>query len=519
MKPEPLFLEVATPFAPENIFSFRRSYDTTSQILHAEASEGRSFTSVYDLFNDMEDKDAHLYSVLQTRKNGILSKERKIIAASENPQDQEVARFVQESLFSIPNFENSLMNLLDAIAKGFAVLEVIWAFSSNGLKISELKSRFQGRFIFDEQNQLKIIDPPISYINYIKKNPSTSPHLLPAKPASERVSPAIVPSFTYYPPSPYQNPSKILGYPVPPQKFIVFSFNSQNENPYGRGLCLKAYWYYWFKKNNLKFWVIFNEKFGSPTVIGKYRPGASQEEKTKLFEVIESLQNDTGVMIPETVAIEFLEAKRSGAVNSYKDLADWCNDEISKLVLGQTLTSIEGRRSGSLALGKVHEKVRLEYIESDARALSELVNSTLIPWLVDYNFSNVKKYPKFIIDTSDSESLDREIEIDKSLINIGVPIPIKHFYEKYKRPAPLGGERSLRYDDNNLYQYHLQFGVLTINEIRASLGLQPVPWGDTPPTLPNKTQPSPHIPPQSIRNPQEEIQIKEQIIDEKISEK
>ena len=28
------------------------------------------------------------------------------------------------------------------------------------------------------------------------------------------------------------------------------------------------------------------------------------------------------------------------------------------------------------------------------------------------------------------------------------------------------------WDDNNLYQYHLEFGVLTINEIRRSLGLE-----------------------------------------------
>jgi hypothetical protein len=59
-----------------------------------------------------------------------------------------------------------------------------------------------------------------------------------------------------------------------------------------------------------------------------------------------------------------------------------------------------------------------------------------------------------------------------------VPLPLGYFYEKYKRPAPRPDERSLRYDDNNLYQYHLEFGVLTINEIRQSLGLAPVPWGN-----------------------------------------
>ena len=34
--------------------------------------------------------------------------------------------------------------------------------------------------------------------------------------------------------------------------------------------------------------------------------------------------------------------------------------------------------------------------------------------------------------------------------------------------------------DSNLYRYHLQFGVLTINEVRAKLGLAPVAWGERP---------------------------------------
>ncbi len=239
-------------------------------------------------------------------------------------------------------------------------------------------------------------------------------------------------------------------------------------------------------KNNLKFWAIFNEKFGSPTVVARYRPGISDEEHQKLMEILDSLQTDTGVTIPDNIMLEFLEAHRSGSINSYKDLADWCNDEISKIVLGQTLTSSEGRRSGSLALGKIHQQVRGEYIEADARAVMEVINAQLIPWLVYFNYSTVpSNLPKFVIDTASDEELDRQIEIDRQLISLGVPVPLDYFYKRYKRPVPQGNERTLRYDDNNLYQYHLQYGVLTINEVRATLGLKPVPWGDQRP-LPYK---------------------------------
>ena len=76
------------------------------------------------------------------------------------------------------------------------------------------------------------------------------------------------------------------------------------------------------------------------------------------------------------------------------------------------------------------------------------------------------------------EELDRQIDIDRQHISLGVPLTLGYFYKRYKRPAPSEGERVLRFDDNNLYQYHLQYVVLTINEVRAAIGLKPVSWGD-----------------------------------------
>jgi phage gp29-like protein len=435
---------------------YQRYHDAPAQILRSESASSRPFSNLYDLYQEMEDKDGHLFSVLQTRKIGVLSRDRRLLPASNAPADLRVADFVQRVLAAIPNFDRALYNLLDAIAKGFSVLEILWEVSGGDVFVSRLKSRHQALFAFDPDGTLRLLNPPRDYLNSISASPAAAPA---------------------------RQPSPFWGVPLPEGKFIVFSFDPQNENPYGKGLCCRAYWYYWFKKNNLKFWVIYNEKFGSPTIIGKYSAGTSEEERQRLFDVIESLQTDTGVTVPQDVVIEFLEARRSGTINSYKDLADWCNDEISKIVLGQTLTTTEGRRSGSLALGRVHETVRHEYVEADARTLMDVINSQLIPYIVFYNFGPATPLPRFTIDTSRYDELDRELEIDRQLVNLGVPLPLSYFYDRYRRPTPLGGDRSLRYDDNNLYQYHLQFGVLTINEVRATLGLEPVAWGDQPPQI------------------------------------
>jgi hypothetical protein len=103
-----------------------------------------------------------------------------------------------------------------------------------------------------------------------------------------------------------------------------------------------------------------------------------------------------------------------------------------------------------------------------------------VRWIFDFNFGPETPSPRWTIDLQ--PEIDREVEvgIDRQLLQMGVPLPLRYFYEKYGRPEAADGERPLRYDDHNLFQYHLQFGVLTVNEVRTTLGLSPVPWGDRP---------------------------------------
>lgn len=269
-------------------------------------------------------------------------------------------------------------------------------------------------------------------------------------------------------------------FPAPPRKFIVLTFGRDARNPYGRGLAQRSYWLYWFKKNNLKFWSIYNEKFGAPTAVATYSPGTPEQERARLLEVVEALQTNSGVVLPESVRLQFIETMGRGDGTTYSAFADWCNDEISKIVLGATLTTGEGRRSGSLALGTVHDLVRHDYIAADARLLAGVLNETLVRWLTELNFPPGTPPPRWAIDVEPPEDLVRQAQIDRDLIGLGVSLPLAHFYERYGRPRPAPGEPQLQYDDSNLFQYHLQHGVLTINEVRARLHLAPVPWGERP---------------------------------------
>jgi phage gp29-like protein len=411
-----------------------------SHILRSEAFGASG--GIFELYEEMEEKDPHLFAILQTRKNGVLSCGRKIVAASESRRDREIARFVEGVLGGIRNFDQSLLHILDALGKGFSVQEILWELREGQVRVRELKSRAPGRFVYDSQNRLCL--RPLCHRGSESGDAGRAP------------------------------------LPLPERKFLVFTFGGRYDNPYGRGLCAHAYWICWMKKNNLKFWALFNEKFGAPTVVGKYGPGASEQDRRRLLEVIDSMQNDTGVAVPESIQLELLEARRGGNVSTYHEFARWCNDELSKLVLGATLTSDQGNGSGSFALAKVHEGVRNEYIESDARALEDAVNSQLVRWIVDFNFGPDAPAPRWVVDTTRADNLDREIQVDRQLVALGVALPRDYFYAKYKRPGPVGDEAVLCHDDQNLFQYHLAYGIVTVNEARERLGLPPTEWGERP---------------------------------------
>lgn len=60
-----------------------------------------------ELFEEMEEKDAHLASLLQTRKLAVLSLDYEVLPYADTPEDQEIAAAVGEMVWRIPNLEDA----------------------------------------------------------------------------------------------------------------------------------------------------------------------------------------------------------------------------------------------------------------------------------------------------------------------------------------------------------------------------------------------------------------------------
>lgn len=349
-----------------------------------------------ELYEDLL-RDTQVGSTLQTRRLAVVGKEWEIVPATEKRQDVKIAEFVKEVLLGF-NYDAARRALLSGIVLGFKPAEIMWEYSEGDIWIKDIIGRASRRFVFDLKNNLRLLTPA----------------------------------------------NMIEGEELPEKKFVVYKNISDNGSPYGDGLGRMLYWPAWFKKNAIKFWMIFADKFGSPTAIGKYPAGTTKEQQDALLAALEAIQQESAIKIPDNMIIELLEAARTGTVDTYEKLCSFMDSAISKVMLGQTLTTEVGDK-GSYAASQTHNDVREDYIKADADGLCEAQNSSLIRWIIDYNFPDAGKYPKIWIRTAQEKDLKPLAERDQILVqNIGLPVSKKYFYETYGIPQPEEGEELIK---------------------------------------------------------------------------
>lgn len=282
-------------------------------------------------------RDDQVRSTLQQRRTALTQAEWHVDPASESALDVAAAEDLRAQLEAI-RFDDATDKMLYGLFYGWATAECMWRRDGARIVLDDILVRDRSRFGFNWQRELLLIT---------------------------RTHP--------------------MGAPVPPRKFWTFSAGaSHDDNPYGLGLAHSVYWPVFFKRNGLKFWMIFLEKFGMPTAVAKLPPGQidQQAERSKALQALSALQADAGIVIPDTMVIELLEAARSGTAD-YDALQSRMDAAISKVVLSQTMTTDDG---ASLSQAKVHAGVAEDVIKSDADLICDSFNRGPARWLTEWNF-------------------------------------------------------------------------------------------------------------------------------------
>lgn len=361
------------------------------------AAEGGDISAQAALFERMEEKDGELDAHLRTRKSGVSRLKYQVEPADDSPEARRAADLCREILADTSGVRQAVFDLLDAVAKGFSVLEIDWQTTASRWLPRDLVWRPQRWFTVAEDGQtLRLKDTAAG------------------------------------------------GQEMNPLNFIIHRVRARSGFCARTGLlrsCVRAFVVRHF---SWKDWMSFAEVYGMPPRIGRLREGVSWDsrEARELWDAVRSLGMDAAAVVREGNRIETLDTRAAGEGEIYERILDRASREMTLAVLGQLLTS-RGEKGGSHALGEVHNQVRWDLVESDAAALQETLTTQLLRPLVKLNLGDESPVPRWRFDVEKPRDLEALARTVKTLGEAGLQIPASWAHEKFGIPEPGDGEAVL----------------------------------------------------------------------------
>lgn len=339
------------------------------------------------LAEEMEERDPHYAAVLGTRKRAVAGLDVAVEAVDESERGQQLAAEIR-ALIRRPAFSDLVDDLLDAIGKGYSVAEILWR-TQGRQWLPEYAHRDPRFFKFDRETgqQLRLI--------------AEGNH---------------------------------DGDELPPYKFVCHFPCLKSGLPIRGGVARLAAFSYMCKAWTVKDWLTFADVFGMPLRIGKYGPNATDAEKSTLRTAVANIASDAAAIIPDSMLIEFQAAAQgAGGPDMFLKLAEWLDKQVSKGVLGQTMTTDDG---SSMSQANVHNDVRLDIVEADARQLAATVNRDLVRPFVDLNFGPQDEYPRVQFVTPNTEDLATLSDNLQKLVPLGLRVGQAVVRDKLGLPDP-----------------------------------------------------------------------------------
>lgn len=336
-------------------------------------------------------RDDTVRAAVNQRLHGVIARPWEVVAGGDSPLDKKAADFLRDNLAEL-QWDLITSQMLSGVFYGYAISEIIWEIEGGKVKIADIKVRNRRRFAFDGAGRLRL-----------KTFENTYPGEL-----------------------------------MPEKKFWIARFGADHADaPYGLGLAHYLYWPVFLKRNALRFWSIYLEKFATPTVVGKYPLGTTENEQQRLLAALEAIQRDATLIMPEGMQTTLLEATRTGNADHAGFLA-MLDKAILKVTLGQTAT-VEGT-AGSLGAENERERVKDAILKADADILSLSFMNSVGAWLTEWNFPGAKLPQVWRV--FNDEDLEKRITRDKIIWEMGFAPDVNYITNTY------GGTWALRQNLN-----------------------------------------------------------------------
>ena len=343
-------------------------------------------------------RDERCQAALDQRLDAAISRPWEVEAGGEDDRDRQAAEDLEAQLKGV-DFDAICRQLLHGVWYGYAAGEAIWQREDSRVALADLIVRAPDRF---------------------RWSPEGTPML--------------------------RNEQNAFGMEVPPGKFVVLARPGEHGDlPHGPGLARWCFWPVWLKRHGLKFWSVSLEKFGAPSVVGKYPPNATAGQKADLLNLVHAYATSVGVTLPEGQDIEIVEsARRAGG--DFEQFVGYLDRQLTTTILGQSSTTDQGPWRGT---AEVQKDVRDETVAADCRLLDNALNGTIARWLTVWNFQGAA-FPRIRRDASPPEDLDARATREETISRTtGLRPTLAHVeatyggeWEAAPRPVAPGGARN-----------------------------------------------------------------------------
>lgn len=371
-----------------NQINIRAPYRSTQNI-EKWRSGIRSFENVinpsrlilYDLYADIF-LDGQVISTWGKRVDWVRNKERVFIDRTKN-QDEKINK-----LLNCPDMRYVLKDLLDSIMWGYTVVQV------NNIWFDEIEERWRIDYDLIPRKHVH----PEKNFQCISKDQNLA-----------------TPDYLYM--------------EEPLAKYMLWAGEASDM-----GLLASICQYVIYKRGDFGDWSQFAEMFGMPFREASYED-YDEATRIKLEEAMEKWGGANYMIRPKGAELKIHDTGNNAGSNSlYKDLKDACNAEISKIVLGNTLTTEQGDK-GAKALGTVHEDAEKQKHLDDEKFILDILNSKFRAILKTFGIDVTGGAILFKDDEADWDKLKTKWEVYAG-ISEKVPVDDDTIYEEFNIAKP-----------------------------------------------------------------------------------
>lgn len=337
-------------------------------------------THLYDLYKDME-LDGQVESTWGKRCDAVLNK--RLVFKRDGVEDEELGK-----LLNSPDMRRMIRELMRTVAYGYTLIQV-------------------NRVWFDEDEERYCIDWDL-----IPRK-----HVHPEKgfECISRDQTMATPDWFYR--------------EDPLAKYMIWA-----GDPTDMGIFAVLAQYVIYKRGGFGDWSQFAEMFGMPFRELSY-DDYDDATRAKLEQAMEEWGSAGYLIKPKGAELTLHDTGGStSSADVYDLLISKCDAAISKIVLGNTLTTEQGE-IGSQALGEVHKEAESEKNESDKLFILSILNTRLRAVLKRFGFNFQGGEIMYEGLEADWSKLRDKWEVIKE-IREEIPVDDDYIYDEFPVPKP-----------------------------------------------------------------------------------